>query len=102
MEELREEVADVKKLVFKIDGSLEKIENVILPTPYNNNSGILQVVGQLQEKVETLEKFKNNTELLQAQDDKRSEKRFRSTEIFLAAFVILQIGLEVYKLVSGK
>ena len=97
MEKLRQDVTDTRKLVYKIARSLENIENVILPTEYNNNRGILQVVGELEAKVEGLQKFKDNTELLQQQEDKRRERKYRATEIFLAALVIIQIGLEVYK-----
>lgn len=99
-QQLRQDVTDTRKLVYKIARSLENIENVILPTEYNNQRGILQVVGDLEAKVEELQKFKDNTELLQQQEDKRRERQFRTTEIFLAALVLIQIGLEVYRTAS--
>lgn len=102
MEQLRKDIADTKKLVFDIARSLEKIENVILPTEYNNNRGILQAVGEMQAKIEALEKFKNNTELLQAQDEKKSDKLMKWMGLCFAAMVVIQIGLQMYELFSKK
>jgi hypothetical protein len=96
--ELREDSKETQKVVYGVARSLEKIENALLDTDYNRNRGALTVLTEVEGRVFQLEKFRDETQIMQRENERKFTRGTVIWTVIFAGIASLQTFIVIYQM----